>query len=256
MSVAPGLARHGHVLAPDLPGFGYSPPPKSYRMVSARDTVIGFLSQLGEPALLIGNSLGGLVAEMVAAARPNLVASLLLVAPATPIPPGRPDIDWPVTIRLVAQALPGFGAAYIRRYQDRATAAQQVWDTLGLVTFRRQDVDRMMVEASVRLATLRRSMPWAVPALVQSGRAVGSYLARRSRFAVMIGEIKAPTMVVQGIHDRVVAPGSIRWLGTLRKDWRIEMMEEASHCPQLDAPDRFIDLVDGWLASLDARSPR
>jgi pimeloyl-ACP methyl ester carboxylesterase len=114
----------------------------------------------------------------------------------------------------------------------------------------------MMVEASVRLATLRRSMPWAVPALVQSGRAVGSYLARRSRFAVMIGEIKAPTMVVQGIHDRVVAPGSIRWLGTLRKDWRIEMMEEASHCPQLDAPDRFIDLVDGWLASLDARSPR
>ena len=110
-----------------------------------------------------------------------------------------------------------------------------------------------MVEESVRLATVRRSMPWAVPALVRSGRAVGAYLAHRSRFAVMIGDIKAPTMVVQGIHDRVIATGSIRWLATLRRDWRIEMMEEAAHCPQLDAPNRFIDLVDGWLASLDGQ---
>ena len=39
----------------------------------------------GEPVHLLGNSLGGLVSLLVAARRPDLVASLTLVSPAMPV---------------------------------------------------------------------------------------------------------------------------------------------------------------------------
>jgi pimeloyl-ACP methyl ester carboxylesterase len=217
-----------------------------------RRAVEDYLETLARPALLIGNSLGGLVAELVAAERPDLVEALVTVSPATPIPPGRTEIDWEVTRRLILQALPVVGTLYVRSYFSRTTAAQQVADTLGLVTYRRTAVSQEMVLESVRLARFRRAMPWVVPALVGAGRSTGIYLARRKRFAEMISRVKAPTLLIQGVHDRVIAPGSIRWLASLRPDWRLEMMEDTAHCPQLDTPERFVALIDDWLASMSS----
>src|SRR5215467_3492618 len=84
----------GHPAAPvlacaalDLPGFGCSPPPATgdYSIDAHATAVIGFIEEqdLG-PVHLIGNSMGGAVSTRVAARRPDLVSTLVLVSPALP----------------------------------------------------------------------------------------------------------------------------------------------------------------------------
>src|SRR5919107_1400408 len=77
-----------HSLAPDLPGFGWSPPPPhdDYSLRAHVAAVIALLEATGRgPVHLLGNSLGGTVTLVVAATRPDLVRTLTLVSPALPV---------------------------------------------------------------------------------------------------------------------------------------------------------------------------
>ena len=64
-------------VALDLPGHGTAPPPVLGAGIDAYAAAVA--DQLGEPAHLVGMSLGGLVAQELAASRPELVASVVLV---------------------------------------------------------------------------------------------------------------------------------------------------------------------------------
>ena len=83
-AVAPALTALGRVRAVDLPGFGLTPPRSDFRLGTHRDSVIAYLETMDGPFTLIGNSTGGLLAELIASARPDLVDRLILVSPATP----------------------------------------------------------------------------------------------------------------------------------------------------------------------------
>jgi len=77
--VAPGFARHWRVDAPDLRGHGRSDWPGDYSLDAMRADVLGFMDALGlSRADLIGYSMGGLVACLVAEDQPDRVARLIL----------------------------------------------------------------------------------------------------------------------------------------------------------------------------------
>lgn len=66
-------------LAPDLPGFGASPPPE--RAIGSREyaaAVAPMLEELGERAVLVGHSFGGRVALQIVIAHPDRFAGLVL----------------------------------------------------------------------------------------------------------------------------------------------------------------------------------
>ncbi len=66
-------------VAPDLRGFGRSPLPDG--LFAWRDDLIQLLTALGgEPAVLVGCSMGGGIAAEVALVRPDLVAGLVVIA--------------------------------------------------------------------------------------------------------------------------------------------------------------------------------
>jgi pimeloyl-ACP methyl ester carboxylesterase len=78
-----------HVFALDLRGHGHSEQrPTSVSPAAIRDDVCFVLEQIGEPALLLGQSLGGRFAIPAAAARPKLVECLVIVEAG---PEGSPD---------------------------------------------------------------------------------------------------------------------------------------------------------------------
>ena len=104
--VRDAFARHRRVYAPDLRGHGRSDRPGAYSFELMRDDVLALLATLGpEPVDLVGHSMGGVVAYLVAAAAPERVRRLVLEDVPAPLPrkPAeltRPDgplsYDWAV----------------------------------------------------------------------------------------------------------------------------------------------------------------
>jgi pimeloyl-ACP methyl ester carboxylesterase len=79
MSIIPALTRYGPVYAPDFRGHGQSGRvPGCYTLRDYTGDIITFLEQVVRvPSVLFGHSLGGQVALMTAAARPDLVRALI-----------------------------------------------------------------------------------------------------------------------------------------------------------------------------------
>lgn len=254
--VGPPLTRHARVTALDLPGFGLSPPADDWELETHRDVIIEFVERIGGEAILFGNSLGGLLAEMVAAHRPDLVRSLVLVAPATP--PRLPDplIDWSMASRLLVGSTPGVGTAVNKRLIESMSPEQLVYETVGRIAHKPGRVPLPLMEEFIAVARKRRHLPWAAEAVPKTGQSIRRFFTRPSRFVSMIRQIKAPTLVVQGVADPVVSPSSVVWACGLRPDWILVQMDDTGHTPQIDAPVRFLNVVEPWVeAHLEQEIP-
>lgn len=251
--VGPDLARFGHVVALDLPGFGLSPPGRDWSLETHCAAIAEFTRHFGAPATVIGNSMGGLLCEMVASDHPELVSALVLVSPATPPRLPDPRIHWPTARQLLVASLPVVGPALSRRVVASMTARELVNDSLRRITYKPARVPLPLVEKFVTLAERRRRLPWAADAVPQTGKYIRKAFQKPSRFVAMVRDIKAPTLVVQGIADHIVSPTSVEWMCSLRPDWSLVQMEETGHTPQIDAPVRFLGVLTPWLESLQNR---
>ncbi|MEU9178326.1 alpha/beta fold hydrolase [Streptomyces sp. NPDC048550] len=106
--VRDALARDRRVYALDLRGHGLSGRPARYSVELMRDDVLGFLDALGLDRIdLVGHSLGGVVAYLVAAEQPHRIGRLVLEDAPAPLPrasaaPVRPegelDFDWAMVL--------------------------------------------------------------------------------------------------------------------------------------------------------------
>ncbi|MGZ6142095.1 MAG: alpha/beta fold hydrolase, partial [Myxococcales bacterium] len=116
LAVAPRLAAHGRVYAVDLAGHGLTRSLGRTARVGANRRLLGrFLDAVArEPAVLVGNSMGGYLSLAEAAAEPGKVASLVLVDAAVPIAPGV-RLDPGMTAWFAALALPFVGGALMLR---------------------------------------------------------------------------------------------------------------------------------------------
>jgi pimeloyl-ACP methyl ester carboxylesterase len=91
--VLPGLAQGHRVYTLDLRGHGGSDHPGRYSFELMRDDVLGFLDTAGiERCVLIGHSMGGMVAILLAEAAPHRLTHLILEDVAAPRPG---DLDRP-----------------------------------------------------------------------------------------------------------------------------------------------------------------
>jgi pimeloyl-ACP methyl ester carboxylesterase len=245
--IGPRLTDRGRVVALDLPGFGLSPPARDWSLTTHRDAIVAFIESFDTPVTLIGNSLGGLLSEMVASHRPDLVSALVLIAPATPPRFPDPRIDWPTAWRLAINSAPVLGPALSRHIIDSMTPRELINDSLQRITYDRGRVPLEMVESFVQLAETRRHFPWAADAIPRTGASIRRLFVHRSRFVEMIRDIKAPTLVVQGVADHIVSPTSVEWMCRLRPDWSLTQMDGTGHTPQIDAPIRLLDVLRPWL---------
>lgn len=250
LAVAPLLTPTCRLVALDLAGFGHTRGDgRSTSVRGNRDLLHRFLTEVVTgPAVLLGNSMGGLISLLTAADHPADVAGLVLLDPA--LPPSlrrRPD---PTVVALFAAYLtPGVGRALIIRRRQTRTAEQLAMETLRLCCVDPDRVPRAVLEAHVELTRTRAYYPGLDAEFVLATRSLLRTLARRRQLAGLVRDITAPVLLVHGERDRLVPVGVARAAARANPSWRYEEIPDVGHVPQLEVPDRTARLVLDWLGA-------
>jgi pimeloyl-ACP methyl ester carboxylesterase len=248
-------------LAVDLPGFGRTPPPGSgdYRPAAHAAVVTAYLEDLQRaghgPVHLLGNSLGGAVSLLVAAARPDLVRTLTLVSPAMP------DLR-PLPSRLgggrAALALLPLLGGRARAEQDARSPRERLARTMALCHADPERVGPLAFAMAAEEAEERAGLAWAPAALHRSFTGlVGTWLAPppRSLWSAA-ARVTAPTLVVWGEADRLVGVGRAARTAATLPAGRLLRLPGVGHVAQIERPETVARAVLGLVdAAADGSWP-
>ncbi|MGI8947675.1 MAG: alpha/beta fold hydrolase [Ornithinimicrobium sp.] len=241
-ALAPLLTSRFRCLAPDLVGFGRTQ--AGTRRASVRDNtelLAAFIEQMvpaAMPLLLVGNSMGGLIAARYAEAHPDRLAGLVLLDPA--VPPQRP-VPGPGTLAAVGlYSVPALGTIIARARRRWRAPEASVWDTLRLCTTAPEQISPEVVARHVELAHDRIARPEQDPLYSEALRSTFGVLARRREADATYDDITAPVLLVHGTHDRLVAFSSALRMARRHPGWRFRPLSGRGHLAMLEAP--------GWLA--------
>lgn len=247
MAVGPEIANSHHAIAIDLAGFGQTPLfQRSAAVGRNAELVHEFIEKvIGEPVAIMGNSMGGHIAILEAAAHPAWVSEMILVDPAIP----GDHVTRPEPARLgvmAALTVPGLAEILLDRRVRVLGPEGLVHETLGLVCADPSRVPPDVVEAHIRLTSERARLgPQNGRAFLQASRSIGLRMAD-PRFWLQVARVRAPTLIIHGSLDRLIPLAAARELARRRPDWTLDVLDGVGHVPMMEAPDMFIAALNAW----------
>lgn len=181
-------------------------------------------SVVGAPVIVVGHSMGGMVAQWLAARRPDLVRRLVLTATlARPVPAFREVLErWEAMV-------------VGHRWRAFAASANEAAYT-GSELLRRR-------------LLLRVGRPPAAPHLVDRHRALTAACLSHDTTGVL-GEVTCPTLVLAGAEDRVVPPTASRALADAVPGAEYEELSGLAHGFPEQAPARTLGAVTARMGRL------
>jgi pyruvate dehydrogenase E2 component (dihydrolipoamide acetyltransferase) len=222
MFIQPALAEDRRVIALDLPGHG-----GSVKEVGAGDaatltgSVEAALEALGiERYHLVGHSMGGAIASLVALHRPERAASLSLIAP--------------------AGLGPEINGAFIDAFVAAARRREAV-EALNLLVHDPGTVSRFMVEEVLRYKRL--------DGVVGALRAIAAAWFPQGRQALDLGArimaLPLPVQIIWGRADRIVPVAQADLAARLP----VHILGETGHLPHLEKPGEVNRLLRAFIAA-------
>jgi pimeloyl-ACP methyl ester carboxylesterase len=251
LQVAPGLARLGRVLVPDLLGFGETPRVgRGSGLMSQRRMLSAFVRAVGGGrAILAGNSMGGGIAVVTAAVDPEAVAGLVLTASIFPWVRGwRPH---PLVVAtFAAYRSPVAGEWLVRRRFGPIDPQLAVRASLAMIAADARTVPPEMVRLMGEQVRARTRDPDAGPAFLEAARSILRLGAVPARGAAALDAVSCPVLVLHGRRDRLVPVAYAEAVLRTRPAWSGRIFPDVGHVPQMEAPDRWLAAVEDWSASL------
>lgn len=249
------LAADGPVVAVDLAGFGRTEPPhpRASRLRPLSRFLQRVLDALGwSRAVVHGNSMGGLLAVLLAADAPERVARLVLTCPALP-PPRRVRSLSPGTVLRFAPFLSWrLGGLLLERVYRAAPAEHLRRETMKLVLGDLDDVRPAMRQVQLENIEQGKADGWRAPAFARAAADLVSTLGVARSVNDAVDAITAPTLVVWGEHDRLVGRATIDAVAARRPDWDRVDLDGVGHVPMLEAPDSWLEVVARHAAEASA----
>lgn len=208
-----GLAkRFRRVHAVDMPGHGLSAESEVPLTLRAEVDLLQdfWRERVREPALVVGNSLGGTMAIQLATESPEAVRGLGLLSP---------------------------GGA---RVSDERL--QELWTTLSVQTAEdaRRVASRLFHRTPLGLRILGGQMQFfygtpSVRALIQDAQALGALEPE------VLAGLRAPVLLLWGQSERLLPYEGIEYFRThLPSDAEVEVLPECGHVPQMECPQVVI----------------
>jgi pimeloyl-ACP methyl ester carboxylesterase len=240
----------GHSL--DLAGFGLRVPEKrgAASVQANAELLRRFVTdEVGEPALLVGNSMGGMISILLAAAHPELVRGIVLIDPTLPMAPGV-KMDPLVRKVFLAQAVPGLGELVLRRRYATVSARTRVTFTLNLCCVDSSRIPASYVDEMVALEEERaRVQPDRAGSHLAASRSILRLLARPAGYWAAMASISVPVLLIHGVHDRLVSVGNARAAAARFPKWTYAELE-AGHIPHMETPRLAAEEIEAWLPTV------
>jgi pimeloyl-ACP methyl ester carboxylesterase len=186
-------------------------------------TTIEAIESITEAVVLIGHSMGGATAAVVAAARPELLRGVLLEDPA-----------WqePSTERWARRGPAWVADARTHREDPAGAIARELADPANL--WSAAEVEQwvhahgQIDDRFVRIGRTEMTRPWPD----------------------VVATLEVPTMIVTGADDVIVDAAMRRQLAAIANPHvRVEVVVGAGHSVRRDRTDAFHAIVDPWIAA-------
>lgn len=212
----------------DQRGWGQSDKPETgYTLTDLADDAQSVIAALQlEQYILVGHSMGGKVAQLVASRRPEGLAGLALIAPATPTPLHMPE-----------DARAGMVQAYATRESVVATV-HQVLAPHGLAP---DDLEFVIADSLAGGRAAKAAWPLA---------------ASQEDITAAVAHIDVPVIVVSGEDDRVDPPEVLRSdLLTHIPQAQLLLLPGIGHLSPLEAPADIADILRAIAPLMTGSSP-
>jgi 3-oxoadipate enol-lactonase len=222
------LADVARVIAPDLRGFGESGmPPGTVTIDTYADDLLGLLEALDiQRADIAGLSMGGYIALAFYRRNPAYVHGLILAD--TKAGPDSPEGKRGRDDSIVLARTQGSGAVGDKMLPKMLTP--------------KTVTERAEVATAVRAMMARQPVAGVVAAL--------EAMRDRPDSTPILGEIKAPTLIVTGAEDVLISAGEAEALREAIHGARLVSIPGAGHLANLDQPGAFNEALRVFLASI------
>jgi pimeloyl-ACP methyl ester carboxylesterase len=243
LDVAPGLAAHHRVLAPDLPGCGRSPVGRRRTSMTAHADLVAEVvrRETDGPVTLVGNSAGALVALLLAVRHSWAARAVVLLAPALPRRT-RGALDVTFLPLLTATSVPGLLLLEPWR-RSLQTPQERVGALLAASSAPGSDGASAGTLAAMVEVAAGRSRSQQLRGWPGAARSLFWWLARPTRFHETADRVTAPVTLVEGVEDPVLPRSVVRAALGRHPDWSHVPLAGVGHIPQLERPAAVVDTV-------------
>jgi pimeloyl-ACP methyl ester carboxylesterase len=245
--LAPLLAERARVVAVDLAGHGLTHPEGRQTTVQANSRLLGrFIADVvGEPVVLAGNSMGGMISLFHTAYNPDLVRGLVLVDPALPMVFGtRPDPTMLGTFFMYS--VPGLGERFLAKAKTAPPRAQ-VDRLLELVCADPSGIPEELKQASEHLIGERAKVQGLDTAFLAAARSTVFTTSRRGAYYAAMSKVRVPVFLMSGDRDRLVNVAAARYVARRHPHWRYDEYAGIGHVPQMEIPGVVSERVLDWM---------
>lgn len=231
------LSTYGQVVAPDLPGFGRSEKPRrSYTIRFLMDAILELVELLNvSSALVVGNSLGATIAQILALEQPAWLKGVVLIDGTLVNQAQR------INPTLLLFMLPGLGEwAYTRLRKD----PQAAFETLRpyyrhLESLPQEEQQFLFLRVNQRvwdddqryayLSTLRNLAP---------------FITRQQKgLPERLSNLDLPTLILWGEDDRILPASNGKAAAATQPSARFVTLAAACHLPQQECPQAVLQVI-------------
>ncbi len=236
--VIPRLAANYSVYAPDLPGCGDSDKPiADYSGKFLAGFLADFLDALGlERAVLVGNSLGGLTALLLALEQPERVQALVLVDSA--------GLGAEVNPLLFPPSLPGIGEAVNVLAGTPLGAVQRAWLRTYLLFGSPWRAPFRWLAEQVRLA----GIPFHLAAGLAAARSQHGPFGQRLVVLDELPRLIVPVLILWGALDRVFPSHQASAAAERLPNGTAVVLPGCGHMPHVEDPEAVLTALDPFLS--------